>query len=67
MYNCDSCPYPARCDARGHCISGKARPEGESLPQPKPMPVLTTAGMGTTGVAKPILAKVKTKKKKAVK
>jgi hypothetical protein len=31
------------------------------------MPVLTTAGMGTTGVAKPILAKVKTKKKKAVK
>jgi hypothetical protein len=29
------------------------------------MAVLTTAGMGTTGVAKPIMAKVKTKKKKA--
>jgi len=64
MLTCNSCPYPVRCANRGHCISGKVREAGDSLPQPKPMQVMTTAGMGMTSEAPKTAPKIKTRKKK---
>ena len=61
MQHCSPCPYPPKCGARGQCLTGKIAGEATTLPQPKPMSVLTTDGMSMTGIIK------KVKKKKAVK
>ena len=61
MQHCSTCPYPPKCGARVQCLTGKIAGEATTLPQPKPMSVLTTDGMAMTGIIK------KVKKKKAVK
>lgn len=57
MENCSTCPYPQKCGARGQCLTGKVAGEATTLPQPKPMSVLTTAGMSMTGIIKSVKRK----------
>ena len=50
MVTCEPCPYPAKCNAREKCISGRIPGYSEPLPEPKPMNVMTTKGTAKTGV-----------------
>ncbi len=50
MVTCEPCPYPAKCNARSKCVSGRIPGYSEPLPEPKPMNVITTKGTAKTGV-----------------
>ena len=50
MVTCQICPYPAKCEAREKCITGTIVASQEPLPEPKPQNVITTFGIGKTGV-----------------
>ena len=49
MTPCDNCPYPVKCLNQDRCIVYKIGAVAPELPQPKPVPVKTTYGIGTTG------------------
>jgi len=60
MQTCEHCPYPARCEMQQRCIQSKINATPVILPEPVPVPVKTSNGIGMTG-------KIKTGKKKVSK
>lgn len=63
MKTCEHCPYPKRCIPADRCIAYKIGAEPVILPDPKPMEINTTFGVGTTGKA-PAKSSGKVRKKK---
>jgi len=61
MKICDGCPFPRRCEPQGRCIVYKIGAKPVIMPEPEPVPVMTSNGIGMTGIIK------KTSKKKAAK
>ena len=61
MSICDKCPYPKRCQAQARCIAYKKDAKPVIMQEPKSVPVMTSTGIGMTGILK------KTSKKKAAK
>lgn len=61
MEICDNCPFPRRCEHQVRCIAYKKGAEPVIMPEPAPVPVLTSTGIGMTGPMR------KTSKKKAAK
>lgn len=61
MKICDGCPFPRRCEPQGRCIVYKIGAKPVIMPEPEPVPVMTSNGIGMTGIIK------KTSKKKATK
>jgi hypothetical protein len=62
MNICDNCPFPRRCEPAGRCIAYKKGAEPVIMPEPTPVPVKTTGGVGMTGMIKKTLKKKATKK-----
>ena len=52
MTPCKNCPYPAKCLNQGRCIVYKEGGIAPELPQPKPVAVKTSFGVGMTGKVK---------------
>ena len=52
MKTCKNCPFPRRCEPADRCIAYKTGAEPVILPEPVPVPVMTTRGFGVTGKAK---------------
>lgn len=61
MSICDKCPYPKRCQAQARCIAYKNDAKPVIMQEPESVPVMTSTGIGMTGILK------KTSKKKAAK
>lgn len=62
MIVCPDCPYRGRCESMGRCIQ-KRNTVSMELPQPKPVPVITSNGNVMSGKVKDdnsILYKAKT-------
>jgi hypothetical protein len=49
MNTCGNCPMPRRCLSAERCIVYKEGAEPVVLPEPKPVPVKTSFGVGSTG------------------
>lgn len=60
MKLCEHCPYPSRCEMQQRCIRQKINATPVVLPEPMPVPVKTSNGIGMTG-------KIKAAKKKVMK
>ena len=52
MQKCEHCPYPARCEMQQRCIQNKINAKPVVLPEPIPVPVKTSSGIGMTGKIK---------------
>ncbi|WJE88103.1 hypothetical protein FAMCQIZV_CDS0022 [Phage C72C1] len=52
MKTCEHCPFPRRCEPAERCIAYKKDAEAVILPEPAPVPVVTTSGVGMTGKIK---------------
>ena len=52
MQTCEHCPYPARCEMQQRCIRSKINATPVELPEPMPVPVKTSNGIGMTGKIK---------------
>ena len=52
MTPCKNCPYPAKCLNQDRCIVYKEGAVEFDLPAPKPAPVKTSFGIGSTGIIK---------------
>lgn len=51
MNVCPDCPYRGRCESMGRCIQ-KRNAVSIELPQPKPVPVITSNGNVMSGKVK---------------
>lgn len=65
MEVCNNCPMERRCLSAGRCIVYKEGAVAPTNPEPKPVPVKTSFGIGMTGVVKKAAAKKSSAKKKA--
>ena len=52
METCNNCPFPKRCIPANRCIAYKVDATPVVLPEPKPVPVKTSFGIGMNGKAK---------------
>tara|TARA_E500000318_G_scaffold108657_2_gene119953 strand:+ start:796 stop:984 length:189 start_codon:yes stop_codon:yes gene_type:complete len=57
MKICDGCPFPRRCEPQQRCIVYKIGAEPVIMPEPTPVPVKTTNGIGMTGAIKQTIKK----------
>ena len=65
MNTCENCPLPRRCLSADRCIVYKEGAVSVDNPEPAPVPVSTTFGIGMTGIKKKPAAKKAAAKKKA--